>query len=95
MVISHGCPDLANVVEQKRGRARRHSALIDAEMHRRAWTDWSVDEQIQCCVLGCTHYPLVEDNIHRLYPGPAACWTRPEQMAKDAVAPIWTPGRLA
>ena len=23
---------------------------------------------IQCCVLGCTHYPLVIDSIRKLYP---------------------------
>ena len=26
-------------------------------------------EKIQCCVLGCTHYPLVTGSIHRLFPG--------------------------
>ena len=25
-------------------------------------------DKIQCCVLGCTHYPLVADRIRRLYP---------------------------
>lgn len=25
-------------------------------------------DRIDCCVLGCTHYPLVAENIHRLYP---------------------------
>ena len=25
-------------------------------------------ENIQCCVLGCTHYPLVEEQIRKLYP---------------------------
>ena len=23
---------------------------------------------MDCCVLGCTHYPLVADSIHKLYP---------------------------
>jgi glutamate racemase len=26
-------------------------------------------ENIQCCILGCTHYPLVEGSIRKLYPG--------------------------
>ena len=26
-------------------------------------------DKIQCCVLGCTHYPLVAGSIHKLYPG--------------------------
>ena len=25
-------------------------------------------DRIQCCVLGCTHYPLVMDSIRKLYP---------------------------
>ena len=28
-----------------------------------------LEEKVDCCVLGCTHYPLVEDTIRRLYPG--------------------------
>ena len=27
------------------------------------------DDHIQCCVLGCTHYPLVSSTIEKLYPG--------------------------
>ena len=25
-------------------------------------------DQVECCLLACTHYPLVEENIRRLYP---------------------------
>ena len=40
---------------------------------------------IQCCVLGCTHYPLVAGSIRKLYPGlplidPA------EEMARNLAA---------
>ena len=28
-----------------------------------------LEDRVECCVLGCTHYPLVADSIHRLYPG--------------------------
>jgi len=27
------------------------------------------EDRVDCCVLGCTHYPLVADSIRRLYPG--------------------------
>ena len=65
-VFSHGCPDLANLVEQNVGDPAAQPA-IDAEI--RAGLDGLVNvDHIQCCVLGCTHYPLVEDNIRRLYP---------------------------
>ncbi|MFQ9472847.1 MAG: hypothetical protein ACLR0P_06715 [Oscillospiraceae bacterium] len=55
-------------------------------------------------MLGCTHYPLVEENIHRLYPQPAAagpgradgpgpCW--PLSGARTAGRTIGPrPGRL-
>ena len=36
-------------------------------------------------VLGCTHYPLVEENIHRLFPG-LRLLDPAEQMAKDVLA---------
>ena len=65
-VFSHGCPDLANLVEQNVGDPAAQPA-IDAEI--RAGLDGLVNvDKIQCCVLGCTHYPLVEENINRLYP---------------------------
>lgn len=55
------------------------------QMCRRTWRDWVRDEQIECCVLGCTHYPLVEENIHRLFPG-LRLLDPAEQMAKDVLA---------
>ena len=66
-VFSHGCPDLANLVEQNVGDPAAQPA-IDAEI--RAGLDGLVNvDHIQCCVLGCTHYPLVSDTIEKLYPG--------------------------
>ena len=55
-------------------------AAIDADIKENL-EDLVNKEQVECCVLGCTHYPLVEENINRLYPqlklvDPA------EQMAK-------------
>ena len=40
---------------------------------------------IDYIVLGCTHYPLVEENIHRLFPG-LRLLDPAEQMAKDVLA---------
>ena len=67
MVISHGCPNLANLVERHVGDPAAQELIdndlkqeLDALVHQ---------EHIECCVLGCTHYPLVADNIARLYPG--------------------------
>lgn len=65
-IISHGCPNLANLVEQNVGNPDAQP-LIDADLTENLEPLVS-REQIQCCVLGCTHYPLVEDDIHRLYP---------------------------
>ena len=41
----------------------------EVEADLRQEMDGIVGEGIQCCVLGCTHYPLVADSIRRLYPG--------------------------
>lgn len=78
-VFSHGCPNLANLVERNVGDPAAQG-IIDEDLKE------DLDElvnvhHVDCCVLGCTHYPLVSDNINRLYPDlrlvdPA------EQMAK-------------
>lgn len=66
VVFSHGCPDLARLVETYVGDPAGGEILdkdiqanLDDLVHR---------DRIDCCVLGCTHYPLVAENIHRLYP---------------------------
>ena len=66
-VVSHGCPDLAKLVEANVGDPAGQE-ILDADIQ--ANMDALVNqEKIDCCVLGCTHYPLVEKNIQRLYPG--------------------------
>ena len=65
-VISHGCPDLANLVERYVGKPEAQE-LIDNDLKLNL--DPMVNEQgINDIVLGCTHYPLVTENIKRLYP---------------------------
>ena len=64
VVISHGCPDLANVVERNVGRPEGQ-ALIDADVQKNL-EGLVRDEQIECCVLGCTHYPLLTDIIREI-----------------------------
>ena len=67
VVLSCGCPDLARLVEHNLGDP---SGLQEVERNLRKELDHMVlEENIQCCVLGCTHYPLVEDSIRKLYPG--------------------------
>lgn len=78
-VVSRGCPNLASIVERCIG-SPEGQALIDADIQNDIGELVHV-ERIGCCVLGCTHYPLVEENIKRLFPelkliDPA------EQMAK-------------
>ena len=82
-VISHGCPNLANVVERYVGKPEAQT-IIDDDLKENL-TGLVNDDKIGYCVLGCTHYPLVEENINRLFPGlklidPAA------QMAKTVQA---------
>lgn len=81
-VISHGCPNLAILVEQHVGDpAARH--LIDADLQREL-APLVEGDKIQYCVLGCTHYPLVADNITALYPG-LTLLDPAEQMAKTVL----------
>ena len=67
VVLSCGCPDLARLVEHNLGNP---GGMAEVEENLRQELDHMVlVDRIQCCVLGCTHYPLVEDSIKKLYPG--------------------------
>ena len=66
-VVSRGYSDLAKIIEHHLGDPAGQAAIdqnirdnLDELVHQ---------EHIDGCLLGCTHYPLVEQNITRLYPG--------------------------
>ena len=67
VVLSCGCSDLARLVEHNLGDPAG-MAEVEDNLHQELDHMVLVDK-IQCCVLGCTHYPLVADSIRRLYPG--------------------------
>ena len=83
VVLSCGCPDLARLVEHN---LTNPEGMADVEANLKLELDDMVlREKIRACVLGCTHYPLVEDSIRKLYPGlplidPAV------RMAQDTLA---------
>ena len=65
-VYSRGCPNLASLVEHNLGSGE---GMDQVERELRLELGELVEkENIQCCVLGCTHYSLVSDCIHRLFP---------------------------
>ena len=65
-VISRGCPDLARLVE---GNLGNPGGMVQVEDNLRREMDEMVHtDGVECCVLGCTHYPLVADRIRKLYP---------------------------
>lgn len=66
-VVSRGCPNLARLVETYLGDPAGQ-AMLDADV-KESLDPLVQQEKIECCVLGCTHYPLIADNIQRLYPG--------------------------
>ncbi len=80
VILSCGCPDLARLVEHSLGDPQ---GMAQVEDNLRQELDQMVlVDNIQCCVLGCTHYPLVVDSIRKIYPDlplidPA------EQMARE------------
>src|SRR5699024_8741113 len=67
IVISRGYSDLAKFIEHHLGDPSSQ-AIIDQNI-RANLDELVLKEKIDCCLLGCTHYPLVEENIQRLYPG--------------------------
>ncbi len=64
-VISHGCANLAGLVEQNIGDPNA-LPLIDDDLRQELTS--LIEEHPDCCVLGCTHYPLVEDRISAILP---------------------------
>ena len=67
VVLSCGCPDLARLVEHSLGDP---GGMARVEENLRLELDHMVlEDRVDCCVLGCTHYPLVLDSIRKLYPG--------------------------
>ena len=66
VVLSCGCPDLARLVEHSLGDPAG-MAQVEGEL-RQELGPMVERDGIQCCVLGCTHYPLVSDRIEKLYP---------------------------
>ena len=67
VVLSCGCPDLARLVEHN---LNDPAGMARVEENLQLELDHMVlEEKIQCCVLGCTHYPLVAGSIRRIYPG--------------------------
>jgi glutamate racemase len=65
-VICYGSPELARIVEANIGK-KEGQLIIDKSLKEILEPLVYVDK-IDNCVLGCTHYPLVKENIHRLYP---------------------------
>jgi len=63
-VISCGCPDLAGVIEQYAGEPE-HQNLIDDTLRKDLKGFLGADLD---CILACTHYALVKENIHRIFP---------------------------
>ena len=66
-VFSRGCSDLARLVEHNLGDPAG-MARVEEELQKELGPLVERD-RIQCCVLGCTHYPLVAGSIRKLYPG--------------------------
>ena len=66
VVLSCGCPDLARLVEHSLGDPAG-MALVEENLRQELDPMVRVD-RVDCCVLGCTHYPLVADSIRKLYP---------------------------
>lgn len=82
-VFSQGCPDLANTVERCVGHPESQER-IDAVI-RKEVGELMAQEPLEYCVLGCTHYPLVEEDILRLFPG-LTLIDPAEQMARSTQA---------
>lgn len=65
-VFSYGSPDLANIAERYLGDPKGQEIIDDSVRTNMGQLLAMAD--IRSCVLGCTHYPLLEENFKRLFP---------------------------
>ena len=65
-VFSKGCANLAHLVETYLGREDGQE-IIRAEVQTDL-EEFAVQNPVDCCVLGCTHFPLVREEIDHLFP---------------------------
>lgn len=65
-VFSKGCANLANLVETYLGK-KDGEPIIQAEV-KADLEEFAVQNPVDCCVLGCTHFPLVKEQIDSLFP---------------------------
>lgn len=65
-VFSRGSKYLAGLVEHSMG-GEIDWAFIDKEL-KESLDPLVWEDKVECCLLGCTHYPLVEGRIQSLFP---------------------------
>lgn len=82
-VFSYGSPDLANVVEHHLSDPEGQEIIDDSIRANMGQLLAMAD--LRNCVLGCTHFPLLEDHFRRLFPE-VALIDPAEQMAKTVQA---------
>lgn len=63
-VVSQGCENLARLIEH----GNFEQDILDAEVKKEI-DKVLAKETVTHLILGCTHYPYIRENIHRLYPG--------------------------
>jgi len=63
-IFQRACPALVPLIEE--GIAENHIMDLTIEYYLK---DFLNENAVDTLVLGCTHYPLIRENITRLYPG--------------------------
>lgn len=63
-VVSQGCENLARLIEH----GNFEQDVLDAEVKVEI-DKVLAKEAVTHLILGCTHYPYIRENIHRMYPG--------------------------
>lgn len=85
-VFSRACPLLVPAIEE----GMAETELMD-EIVRYYLDDFVREHALDSLILGCTHYPLVEKSIRRLYPGleiinPSRIVARQVELALDSLS---------
>ncbi len=79
-IFACGSTHLVKLIEENHQDQDSHDAICQELRH---CLDPLVEKGIECCVLGCTHYPLVEKQLEMCYPQLTFC-DPAQQMALEA-----------
>ncbi|GIO52573.1 glutamate racemase [Paenibacillus sp. S28] len=88
-VVSQACPDLVPLVEQGLFRSEETTAIVERSLAGIRQSD------IDCLILGCTHYPFLKDTIQEVIGSSVKLISSANETAREISTILYNQGQLA